>query len=67
MKPLRHSGLSVTLKVLKPYIVAPTLFISDYCHKNVMVMERNLRHPISNITQLNALNYHMKKLAERGC
>jgi ubiquinone biosynthesis protein len=46
-------------------LYVPTIY-SDYCHKNVMVMERIYGTPISNITQLNALNTNMKKLAERG-
>jgi ubiquinone biosynthesis protein len=46
-------------------LYVPTIY-SDYCHKNVMVMERIYGTPISNVTQLNALNTNMKKLAERG-
>jgi ubiquinone biosynthesis protein len=46
-------------------LYVPTIY-SDYCHKNVMVMERIYGTPISDITQLNALNTNMKKLAERG-
>lgn len=39
---------------------------SDYCHSNVMVMERIYGLPISNIDALLAQNTNMKKLAERG-
>ncbi|MEP7705925.1 ubiquinone biosynthesis regulatory protein kinase UbiB [Paraglaciecola sp. 25GB23A] len=46
-------------------LYVPTIY-SDYCHKNVMVMERIYGTPISDITQLNVLNTNMKKLAERG-
>lgn len=46
-------------------LYVPTIY-SDYCHKNVMVMERIYGTPISDITQLKALNTNMKKLAERG-
>lgn len=43
----------------------PTIY-SDYCHHNVMVMERIYGLPISNIDALLAQNTNMKKLAERG-
>lgn len=46
-------------------LYVPTIY-SDYCHKNVMVMERIYGTPISDIAQLNVLNTNMKKLAERG-
>ena len=39
---------------------------SDYCHKNVMVMERIYGTPIADIEVLEARNTNMKKLAERG-
>ncbi|MDO6567958.1 ubiquinone biosynthesis regulatory protein kinase UbiB [Alteromonas sp. 1_MG-2023] len=39
---------------------------SDYCHSNVMVMERIYGLPISNVDALLAQNTNMKKLAERG-
>ncbi len=39
---------------------------SDYCHENVMVMERIYGIPVSDIDALNAQNTNMKLLAERG-
>lgn len=46
-------------------LYVPTIY-SDYCHKNVMVMERIYGTPISDMEQLLARNTNMKKLAERG-
>lgn len=46
-------------------LYVPTIY-SDYCHRNVMVMERIYGTPIADVTQLKALNTNMKKLAERG-
>ncbi|MGY0582799.1 MAG: ubiquinone biosynthesis regulatory protein kinase UbiB [Paraglaciecola chathamensis] len=39
---------------------------SDYCHANVMVMERIYGTPISDVATLEARGTNMKKLAERG-
>ncbi|AWL13252.1 putative protein kinase UbiB [Saliniradius amylolyticus] len=39
---------------------------SDYCRKNVLVMERIYGIPVSNIEALKAQHTDMKKLAERG-
>ncbi|MDU0352959.1 ubiquinone biosynthesis regulatory protein kinase UbiB [Paraglaciecola aquimarina] len=39
---------------------------SEYCHRNVMVMERIYGTPISDIEQLQARNTNLKRLAERG-
>lgn len=39
---------------------------SDYCHENVMVMERIYGIPVSDIAALEAQNTNMKLLAERG-
>ena len=38
----------------------------DYCHRNVMVMERISGIPVANIDALNQANTDMKCLAERG-
>ncbi|SBS26907.1 putative protein kinase UbiB [Marinomonas spartinae] len=38
----------------------------DYCHKNVMVMERISGIPVADIDALNAAEVDMKSLAERG-
>ncbi|WP_340680996.1 ubiquinone biosynthesis regulatory protein kinase UbiB [Paraglaciecola sp.] len=46
-------------------LYVPTIY-SDYCHRNVMVMERIYGTPIADIAKLKALNTNMKKLAERG-
>jgi ubiquinone biosynthesis protein len=46
-------------------LYVPTIY-SDYCHRNVMVMERIYGTPIADVTKLKALNTNMKKLAERG-
>ncbi|MGS2719456.1 ubiquinone biosynthesis regulatory protein kinase UbiB [Paraglaciecola aestuariivivens] len=48
-----------------PALYVPTIY-SDYCRKNVMVMERIYGTPISDIDQLVARQTNMKKLAERG-
>jgi ubiquinone biosynthesis protein len=39
---------------------------SDYCHRNVMVMERIYGTPISDIAALEQQNVNFKRLAERG-
>ena len=41
-------------------------FYSDYCRKNVIVMERIYGIPVSDIDALRAQNTNMKLLAERG-
>lgn len=38
----------------------------DYCHTNVMVMERVYGIPVSDVEALNAANVNLKTLAERG-
>ncbi|MCF2949215.1 ubiquinone biosynthesis regulatory protein kinase UbiB [Paraglaciecola aquimarina] len=48
-----------------PALYVPKIY-SDYCHKNVMVMERIYGTPISDIEQLTARNTNLKRLAERG-
>ena len=46
-------------------LYVPTIY-SDYCHRNVMVMERIYGTPIADVTRLRTLDTNMKKLAERG-
>ena len=41
-------------------------FYSDYCRKNVVVMERIYGIPVSDVKALHAQNTNMKLLAERG-
>ncbi len=38
----------------------------DFCHKNLIVMERIYGIPVSNIAELEANGTDMKLLAERG-
>ena len=46
-------------------LYVPTIY-SEYCHRNVMVMERIYGTPIADLARLRAQNTNMKKLAERG-
>jgi ubiquinone biosynthesis protein len=48
-----------------PALYVPEIY-GDYCHKNVMVMERIYGTPIADMDTLIALGTDMKKLAERG-
>jgi ubiquinone biosynthesis protein len=48
-----------------PALYVPEIY-SDYCHTNVMVMERIYGTPIADMAALEARNTDMKKLAERG-
>lgn len=41
-------------------------FYSDYCRKNIIVMERIYGIPVSDVSALRAQNTNMKLLAERG-
>lgn len=48
-----------------PMLYVPKMY-SDYCHKNVIVMERIYGIPVSDIETLHARGTNMKLLAERG-
>ncbi|WP_026376446.1 ubiquinone biosynthesis regulatory protein kinase UbiB [Aestuariibacter salexigens] len=48
-----------------PALYVPEIY-SEFCHTNVMVMERIYGVPISDIATLKQRNVDMKKLAERG-
>ena len=48
-----------------PALYVPEIY-SDFCHVNVMVMERIYGTPISEVGALEARHTNMKKLAERG-
>ena len=49
----------------KPIIQIPEVYW-DYCHSNVMVMEKMFGVPISDVDTLRANNVNMQVLAERG-
>ncbi|RDV24229.1 ubiquinone biosynthesis regulatory protein kinase UbiB [Alteromonas aestuariivivens] len=65
---LRESANGIQLR--RNFEGSETLYVphiySDYCRKNVLVMERIYGIPISNVDALLAQNTNMKKLAERG-
>ncbi|WP_040523669.1 ubiquinone biosynthesis regulatory protein kinase UbiB [Aliiglaciecola lipolytica] len=65
---LREAANGIQLK--RNFENSESLYIpeiySDFCARNVMVMERIYGIPISDINALNAQNTNMKLLAERG-
>lgn len=65
---LREAANAAQLK--RNFAESPLLYIPqvywDYCHENIMVMERIHGIPVSDIQSLNAHGVNIKKLADRG-